>query len=211
MSKLRVAVDLDDTLAQTNKRMVELINNDFGTSVKLEDFTEWEWWKNVEPFKHIHDTLGPEAAKNLVWRLYAIGWWNPRKITIMPEADVVMDELDQDARFVLDVVSQRQINSVRDAVQWLHSKLIPFRAFTALDALDTVNPSTKADLDYDIYIDDSPSLAVKLLGTKKEMILIDRPWNRHVPERNTLRRVTGWSDVPEALNQAWHRLTWTPY
>ena len=35
----------------------------------------------------------------------------------------------------------------------------------------------KADLDYDVFIDDSPLNAVKFLENNKKVILYSQPWN----------------------------------
>ena len=38
----------------------------------------------------------------------------------------------------------------------------------------------KADLDYDVFIDDSPLNAIKFLENNKKMILYSQPWNQHI-------------------------------
>ncbi|KAL7410073.1 hypothetical protein BDY24DRAFT_401306 [Mrakia frigida] len=41
-----VAVDLDDVLAQTNAKVAELHNAEFGTDMTLEDFKYYHYWRN---------------------------------------------------------------------------------------------------------------------------------------------------------------------
>lgn len=209
VKKLKVAVDLDGTLAQTNQRMVELIQADFSLDICLDDFKEWEWWKTVPPFDSIYDTYGPAAAERLIWRYYAIAWWNPEKIAEMPGAIDGMFALKEDKRFQYGIVSQRQLNSTKDIIQWLKSWCIPFDYLTVID---TFSKSSKADLDYDIYIDDSPNLAVKVfLKPGARMILMDGPWNRDFEDSKVVKRAESWKDVPALLDIFWHDLTWTPY
>lgn len=208
MNKIKVAVDLDDTLAQTNQRMVELLNEDLGLRLTLDDFTEWEWWKNVEPFKYIGEAFGPKAATNLVWRLYAIAWWSEDKVKPREYAISNMQVLAEDRRFEIDIVSQRQLFSVRDVAKWLRLHDVPFRALAVLDAFGSYS---KADLDYSIFVDDSPTLAAKVSVSSKRLILMDRPWNRHIADSIFVKRAKTWADVDALMNSFWHELTWTPY
>jgi hypothetical protein len=55
----------------------------------------------------------------------------------------------------------------------------------------------KADLDYDVFIDDSPLNAEQFLKNNKKVILYSQPWNQHVPE-NKIHRV---SNLLEAIEK----------
>jgi hypothetical protein len=54
----------------------------------------------------------------------------------------------------------------------------------------------KADLDYDLFIDDSPLNAEKFLEKKKNFFLYSQPWNRHISAET--QRIFSLSD---AVNQ----------
>jgi len=45
----------------------------------------------------------------------------------------------------------------------------------------------KADLDYDVFIDDSPLNAIKFLKNNKNVFLYTQPWNQHIKNKNIKR------------------------
>ena len=197
---MRIAVDLDDVLAQTNHRMLSILNTDFAFDppMTLEAFSRWDWWSVVEPFKLIAQKYGEEAAKNLAWRLYAISWWNPMKVEPMPGAILSMKSLYADKSLQVDVVSARQLNSLKDVMIWLNHYDVDFRSFVSLDAF---GPHNKAELEYDLYIDDSPSLVKHISKySHKRLLLFDRPWNRNVgPLPANVARVHDWLEVMDEI------------
>ena len=52
----------------------------------------------------------------------------------------------------------------------------------------------KADLDYDVFIDDSPLNAIKFLENNKKMILYSQPWNHHI-SNDKLFRISNLSEA----------------
>ena len=56
----------------------------------------------------------------------------------------------------------------------------------------------KADLDYDVFIDDSPLNAEKFLKNNKNVILYSQPWNQHVSE-NQIYRVSNLFEAVEKI------------
>jgi hypothetical protein len=52
----------------------------------------------------------------------------------------------------------------------------------------------KADLDYDVFIDDSPLNAEKFLTNNKKVILYSQPWNQNFSENN-INRVSNLSEA----------------
>ena len=57
----------------------------------------------------------------------------------------------------------------------------------------------KADLDYDVFIDDSPLNALKFLQNNKKVILYSQPWNQHITENN-IYRISNLSEAVKKLN-----------
>jgi hypothetical protein len=56
----------------------------------------------------------------------------------------------------------------------------------------------KANLDYDVFIDDSPLNAIKFLENNKKVILYSQPWNRHI-RNNKLFRISNLSEAIEII------------
>ena len=57
----------------------------------------------------------------------------------------------------------------------------------------------KADLDYDVFIDDSPLNALKIIQQNKKIILYSQPWNQHISEKEVFR-ISNLSEAIEKLN-----------
>ena len=55
----------------------------------------------------------------------------------------------------------------------------------------------KANLDYDVFIDDSPLNAIKFLENNKKVILYSQPWNQHISNQKLLRI----SNLSEAIKK----------
>ena len=56
----------------------------------------------------------------------------------------------------------------------------------------------KADLDYDIFIDDSPLNTIKFLENNKKVILYSQPWNQHI-SNNKIFRISNLSQAIEKI------------
>ena len=56
----------------------------------------------------------------------------------------------------------------------------------------------KADLDYDIFIDDSPLNAIKFIQNNKKVILYSQPWNQHI-SNHELFRISNLSEAIEII------------
>ncbi len=53
--------------------------------------------------------------------------------------------------------------------------------------MSVIDGPMKADLDYDIFIDDSPLNTKKFLKNNKTVILYSQPWNQHISDNNVHR------------------------
>jgi hypothetical protein len=56
----------------------------------------------------------------------------------------------------------------------------------------------KADLNYDVFIDDSPLNAMKFLERKKNVFLYSQPWNQNISNPN-IQRISTLSEAVEKL------------
>ena len=64
--------------------------------------------------------------------------------------------------------------------------------------VSVIDGPMKADLDYDVFIDDSPLNAEKFLTNKKKVILYSQPWNQNFSENN-IQRVSNLSEAIEKI------------
>jgi 5'(3')-deoxyribonucleotidase len=153
----KIALDFDNVLADTMTGWINYYNKQFGRSLKKADITLWKFWelKSIGMEKGDSDRIFEE-----VW----FRWQELRPLESNVGSTVKkLGELGD-----LDIVTaaKGEIN------EWLrfhnvrHKNLIKTRS------------SKKAELDYDIFIDDSPDDALEFGKRKKVCLLYDQPWNQ---------------------------------
>jgi uncharacterized HAD superfamily protein len=91
-----------------------------------------------------------------------------------------------------DIVTAIERSTDSFVKNWLNHHNISYDNYVSV-----IDGPMKADLDYDVFIDDSPLNAVQFLKNNKKVILYSQPWNQHVSE-NQLHRV---SNLLEAIEK----------
>jgi hypothetical protein len=64
--------------------------------------------------------------------------------------------------------------------------------------VSVIDGTMKADLDYDLFIDDSPLNAKRFVENEKNFFLYSQPWNKHIPTKN--QRIFSLSDAVNQLS-----------
>ena len=174
--RLRVALDVDDTVADISRVVLRKVNRELGTDYVFESI--WGTWN----------------SDKVLWDTYARFYeelWTKKHKTIRLFVDKRL--LRQLARhYDISFVSARGWSraSAQGLADWLkHHKLenIPVEITNTSD--------DKARLGYDVYIDD---YHVKVKG-KRMLLLIDYGHNRHIRESRNVTRVRGVNDAIRLL------------
>lgn len=160
---MKIAVDFDNVLADTMTSWIDYYNKQYNKYLNKKDITIWEFWKlekialeREESFKIFH----------LVWHNWQI------LPSIEPNIGKVVDKLRSFAKVDIVTATQGKI------INWLTYHKINY------NELIKITDSKKAELDYDIFIDDSPSDALEIGKLKKICLLYDQPWNQ--PDQKSL-------------------------
>jgi 5'(3')-deoxyribonucleotidase len=168
--RVRVALDIEGVIADITTPVLKLYNEMHGTNWKAEDVTDWG-------FKSIN--TGAHEVLPLFNRV-----WIERHGEIRYEAN---SRLINELRTIceVDIVTSR--TGVDD-------QIVSFVNSNGLSSVPIViHPPTseKTVLNYDVYIDDSPTLADAVVKSDHGvLLLVDRPWNRsNVPENDRIMRV----------------------
>ena len=53
----------------------------------------------------------------------------------------------------------------------------------------------KGNLDYDIFVDDSPIQVTEIANLDKVALIYDQPWNNHIISLNNLIRVKNFTEI----------------
>ncbi len=190
-SKPKVAIDIDGTLASIHGLMIERLNKAKGTNFTLEDCKDWG-------FK----SIGSSYAEMM--QIYVELW----------------RERWKEIPFTVDI---NLINSLADyyTVHLLTSRSASEDGLTAgtVDALNewrnmhgigedkihlVLCPPARdksTNFDYDVYIDDSPSLARSIQHNTRQakLFLVDSPYNRHIEDGKGVTRVATASEAIRML------------
>lgn len=145
---MKIALDLDGTLADLRGAMIS------HSSYDDSDFEQWE--------KPDFSLFLSEAST--VWDDY---WWDVQPVEPYLHEKTKMLSGDHHVDIVTNTVGSNEVTQ-----KWLDKHDICYE--------DVVRPSTvgasKSELDYDVYIDDKPSMA----GTVSLLYIPDRQWNQDV-------------------------------
>jgi len=160
---MKVALDLDNTLAATHLTAAELIGVDY----TYDDLESWDW--PLEKF-------GTARALSALWHA-----WTLRPLSVPPmELNLGETVRTLNEYATVDVVTAHPDHmGISDGKRrWLDLHGIEYDEFVE------VPPDTsKAKLDYDVYVDDKPSLPAEVAEINRgaEVYLRDQPYNRYVP------------------------------
>ena len=177
-------MDLDGVLADTIQSFCKILNARRSTAYTPDAFDRWNAWE----IAHI--------TREEFLRTLDEAWFNWRGIPEMEE-DLAAKVSGLTEFGTIDIVTGRSEETVPFAQEWLRFHRIPYEQFVR-----TASTSAKADLDYDIFIDDSDFLmsliASRLLGFG---FLYTQPWNRSARDMPRIFRVKSWEEIPQLIGR----------
>lgn len=170
----------------THDLVLSLINFKHGTQFTRANWTFWDW-----------SEFGLPGGDKDFWAVYDLMDETHLRRAIRPTspfAAATMKWLVQRGHFV-ELVTSNSPAAAKDMQSWLfgHGLDIP---------VNTIGRGVeKATLDYDLFIDDAPSLAsaIRASGTDKRLLLYEQPWNVDVPSSTMVIRFTDWADARALL------------
>lgn len=189
--ELKIAVDFDGTLGRTMDSICNLVNLQAGTNLSFKDVNSWSFFEE-------------NGLENHFWASYdfldKVG-----RLTIKPYDSDTTKYLTAIARVLdckLDIVTANEISAQSHIRQWLCYHC-------PMDVVDKINivclgrkpASTKFDLNYSIFIDDSPILAEKFVNYQgyKRLYQLNCPWNKNINNSENITRVESWKELYENL------------
>ena len=176
---MKIALDVDGVLADV---IVSWINysNSIRPHISKNQVTDWEFWKkfDINPFDFYSEL-------SYCWK----NWESlPPTEENLSSTTKSLSTLGQ-----VDIVTARERSTDSFVKNWLNFHDISYDNYVSV-----IDGPMKADLDYDVFIDDSPLNAVKFLENKKKVILYSQPWNMHI-SNNNLDRITNLSEAIEKI------------
>jgi len=170
---LRLTLDVDDVLADTHEKLVNIVLNDFGTTL-----TETELNSRA-----LRELLHPKQLTKLHRIINTPGFFTD--INVKKGAVETVFKLSKFYEIYIATACMEFPNSFKDKFDWLH-KNFPFIPWTNI-----VFCGYKSIINSDYLIDDHVR---NLVAFKGEGILFTAPHNLN---EHTFRRVSSWNDVSE--------------
>ena len=170
-SSTRIAIDMDEVIADSLEKHLRLYNAEFGASLKVEDTRG----------KKLHDVVAEDHREGLEALLWSDDFFGDLKV-VEGSQDVV-SELVRRYEVFVTTAAMEYPNSFADKFRWLewHFPFIP--------ATNVVFCGDKSIIDADYLIDDNARHFERFRG---EGILFTAP---HNVEEDCYRRVEDWQDV----------------
>ena len=176
---MKIALDVDGVLADVIVSWIQ-INNQNRTKISKNDVTSWDFWKqfNIDRFDFYS-----ELSK--CWEN-----WNeipPTEKNLQQSTKL----LNQNA--TVDIVTAREQYTDTFVKNWLNHFNISYDNYVSV-----IDGTMKADLDYDLFIDDSPLNAEKFTLKNKKFLLYNQPWNQNIQLKN-VNRISNLFDVVKLI------------
>lgn len=186
IEKPLIAVDLDDVIFDCNGMLQVILLKEFGFAGTYSEFIK----------------LNPGMVGVAFEFLY--GKYHQDSLS----ADGSFEALSSIAVFYRMIVITGRSEAVREqTIKWLESnfpglfKEVYFtNSFLAAESMARIEKhEICANLGIRTIIEDSHEVAVSAASNNMNVLLIDRPWNREVPQHPNIYRAKGWKDVYELL------------
>lgn len=161
---MRVACDIEGVVANPHALFLSYYNETHDTDFTLRDMTSWEF-----PNKNFH--ISTDEFHKIIDEIWQKKW----KEIPPTEEDLAYKISTISQIHEIDFVTCRASRS-SEIKKWLKKQTIIYGQFVGVEGSTT----KKAELEYDIFIDDSPKLANTLEMIGKPIFLYRRPWNEMI-------------------------------
>lgn len=176
---MKIALDVDGVLADVIESWL-IFNNKKRTQILKEDIKNWDFWKEFEINQYdFYDELSS------CWK----NWTSiPPTENNLSFTSKSLCDLGR-----VDIVTAREKSTDIFVKNWLKFNGIQYENYVSV-----IDGPMKADLNYDIFIDDSPLNAMRFLKNGKTVFLYSQPWNQHISNKN-ITRILKLSEVIDQL------------
>ena len=170
-----IFIDMDDVLADTYGKHIELYNEEFSQNLRLSEMIRGEMWQNV-----------PETHQESIHRhVHAKGFF--RNLKPIPDCIEVVEQLSMRHDVYIASAAMQFPNSLLEKSEWL-DEYMPF-----IDWQHRILCGHKFILRGDLLIDDRAYNLEKFTG---DTLLFTSPHNLHV---NGFERVHDWESIGKKL------------
>lgn len=199
--KPKLAVDMDEVLAHFLPAFIEFHNEKYGTNVSKKDFFSYEFWtifneSPTESIQKVYDFHKTDYFKN---------------IAPISEAQKAISKLKQ--KYELVIITSRQKEVQDQTIEWVEKHFPETFSniyFTNNNAQNTEKKQKKSEIcnriNIPIIIEDCLEYAEDCAHNKKEVYLLDQPWNQSQKKHPQIHRVYSWDEILIQLEKNYEKL-----
>ena len=177
---MKIALDVDGVLADVIQSWLNY-SNSIRDKISKHEITDWDFWK-----KHQINRYDFYAELSSCWKNWKEIPATENNLSLVTKN---LSELGN-----VDIVTARERSTDSFVKNWLEYYDVSYDNYVSV-----IDGPMKADLDYDVFIDDSPLNALKIIQQNKKIILYSQPWNQHISEKEVFR-ISNLSEAIEKLN-----------
>lgn len=190
---LPIYVDLDDVIADSTSRFVEIVRREFGREVGIEDVTSFD----------LGVSFGLSSAE---YAAFFQAIHEPDVLTGFDPIDGATDVLRKwsDSGYAISIVTGRPAYTIEASVTWLGKHGVPYDTFLVVDkynrekedAGSALSMAELAEMTFCFAVEDSVPMARHLSEHMALTVaLFDRPWNRKLPANPRIGRCRTWREI----------------
>ena len=195
--RLPVYVDVDDVLADTTAKLIELARDLFGVEARFEACHSFDLGESFGLSERQRDQLLDAAHGDEV----------VRSMSVVAGAVPALQRL-RDAGREIHVVTGRPPSTLRPTREWLTAAGVPFQRLDSVDKYgrqthlaESVPLESFVGRRFGFAVEDSLDMARFLVErAETPVLLLDKPWNREGLEpdlASRIRRVRSWEEIEQ--------------
>jgi len=177
---MKIALDVDGVIADVIQSWLNY-NNSIRQKITKHEVSDWDFWKKFKINRYDF-----YAELSSCWK----DWFSiPPTEKNLSTTTKNLSKLGQ-----VDIVTARERSTDSFVKNWLVHHNISYDKYVSV-----IDGPMKSNLDYDVFIDDSPLNALKIFQEKKKIILYSQPWNQYISE-DKICRVSNLSEAIKQIN-----------
>ena len=165
---MKIALDVDGVLADVIQSWLNY-SNTIRDKILKHEITDWDFWK-----KHQINRYDFYAELSSCWKNWKEIPATENNLSLVTKN---LSELGN-----VDIVTARERSTDSFVKNWLEYYDVSYDNYVSV-----IDGPMKADLDYDVFIDDSPLNALKIIQQNKKIILYSQPWNQNITDKHIYR------------------------
>ncbi|TCS83817.1 5' nucleotidase, NT5C type [Tepidibacillus fermentans] len=183
---MRIGVDIDGTIKQTQKAAIQLYNEELNMDVKEDEVTTFYL---DEPYG-LSGEEGRKLWRKLESKIYTIGI----PLEGAPEA---LQQLKKEGHEIFFITARPNFKRIRDITEeWLQKHGFPFDGTNLYMNIHDKGKIAK-DLRIDLFFEDDPEHLDRLLAANIHTVIVDARYNQHYNQ--AIPRIKDWTEGLEYI------------